>query len=404
MSEQAQGRVLIVDDQREVARALRTMLTVEHPDWHVADVPSGEEALLDLAGGRYDLAIVDFRLPGISGRELLLRIREIAPATRIVFMTGFELDRVRRELGDLEVAAVLQKPLDMDTFFDVVGEAVQAAARDRAAGKAEAAPAPAPDRAEQQRARLEGMIAGLRADLDAQAAVLVDLAGEPAMIDGVLAEVPHFAQLTKALAGHFTSLNEVGQSVGPPVEATHIYRGGRYDIYALSAGAEFFVALVFPSGGPERLGVVLRRGRPAVERLSAMLNEMLGQPKPEPDIAPRKPEAGPSPPPAPVPEPDPEPSPPAPELPHLPPLTMRPEPESNPIDAMSLVDEGTSPLDIDLKGLELDLDPADADALDAFWREADSDSPGIDLDALSHEEAVRRGLIPEDIDLDEEED
>ncbi len=401
MSEQAQGRVLIVDDQREVARALRTMLTVEHPDWHVADVPSGEEALLDLAADRYDVVVVDFRLPGISGRELLLRVREVAPAVRIVFMSGYELDRIRRDLGDLDVTAVLQKPLDMDEFLGVVGEAVQAAARDRAAGKEQKGdPAPAADAAEQQRARLEAMIAGLRADLDAQVAALIDLAGAPAMTDGALADVPNFARLTKALAGHFASLNEVGQSLGPPVEAIHTYRGSRYDVYALSAGTEFFVALIFPGGGPNRLRPVLRHGRPVVDALSRVLGEMLGLDMPEPGIesAPDEPETGP----LPFFEPDPAPEAPAQELPHLPPLSLDDEPESDAAEAMSLADENAAPLDIDLEGLEFDLDAADTDALDAFWQEAGSGAPGIDLDALSHEEAVRRGLIPEDVDLDDE--
>jgi DNA-binding NarL/FixJ family response regulator len=405
MSEQAQGRVLIVDDQREVARALRTMLTVEHPDWHVADVPSGEEALLDLAAERYDVVVVDFRLPGISGRELLLRVREVAPAVRIVFMSGYEMDRIRRDLGDLDVAAVLQKPLDMDEFLSVVGEAVQAAARDRAAGRERKDdPASAADRAEQQRAQLEAMIAGLRADLDALAAALIDLAGEPAMTDGALADVPNFARLARALAGHFASLNEVGQSIGPPVEAIHTYRGSRYDVYALSAGAEFFVALVFPGGGPNRLRPVLRHGRPVVDALTRVLGEMLGQEMPEPDIEsePEELETGTLPFFETEPAPEPPMEAPAQELPHLPPLSLDAEPESDAAEAMSLADGNAAPLDIDLEGLELDLEAADTDALNAFWQEAGSGAPGIDLDALSHEEAVRRGLIPEDVDFDDE--
>ena len=71
----APRHILLVDDQREVRRIMRASLEMLNRGYAIAEVPSGEEALLELARQRYDLLITDQRLPGLSGLELLGRVR-----------------------------------------------------------------------------------------------------------------------------------------------------------------------------------------------------------------------------------------------------------------------------------------------------------------------------------------
>ena len=56
-------RILLVDDQRDVTRMLRASLETLGHHFTIVDVPSGEEALLEIKRGGVDLLITDVRLP-----------------------------------------------------------------------------------------------------------------------------------------------------------------------------------------------------------------------------------------------------------------------------------------------------------------------------------------------------
>ncbi len=56
----------------------------------VTEAANGPQALEILrAGGRFDLALVDYAMPGMSGRELVQLARDIAPELRILYVTGY---------------------------------------------------------------------------------------------------------------------------------------------------------------------------------------------------------------------------------------------------------------------------------------------------------------------------
>ena len=90
-------RVLVVEDDAAIAELLRYNLEAE--GYRPTVVPSGEEAELQVAEDRFDLAIVDWMLPGLSGIELCrrLRRREDTRSVPILMLTarGEEDDRVR---------------------------------------------------------------------------------------------------------------------------------------------------------------------------------------------------------------------------------------------------------------------------------------------------------------------
>jgi two-component system OmpR family response regulator len=70
-----QKRVLIVDDHPELLFGLRTLLEMNGYD--VESTESAEEAMTKLEGMAYDVALVDYRLPGMNGRELIEYIRNL---------------------------------------------------------------------------------------------------------------------------------------------------------------------------------------------------------------------------------------------------------------------------------------------------------------------------------------
>ena len=80
------ARILVVDDERAVRTALRVNLAKAGYD--VQLTASAEEALEALAAREFDVVLTDVMMPGESGMQLLERVREGYPDTRVILMTG----------------------------------------------------------------------------------------------------------------------------------------------------------------------------------------------------------------------------------------------------------------------------------------------------------------------------
>jgi len=79
-------KILIVEDELPVARQIAAALTEDSHDPKA--VHSGEAALEELGKSSFDLIVLDVRLPGINGFELLQRLREQHLASRVLLLTG----------------------------------------------------------------------------------------------------------------------------------------------------------------------------------------------------------------------------------------------------------------------------------------------------------------------------
>jgi len=67
--------ILIVDDQKDIVRLLHSTLQTLGHALDIVDAPSGEEALLEASRRKVDLLISDYLLPGMSGVELMKKVR-----------------------------------------------------------------------------------------------------------------------------------------------------------------------------------------------------------------------------------------------------------------------------------------------------------------------------------------
>ena len=114
-------RVLIVDDHRELRRALRAGLLTLNPDLEIIDVPSAEEALLVISRHAVDLMVLDVRLPGISGLELQARLRQHDQITKLILITGVTEAKTRQMVSESGADAVFFKPIQMDKFLEAAG-------------------------------------------------------------------------------------------------------------------------------------------------------------------------------------------------------------------------------------------------------------------------------------------
>lgn len=119
------ARVSVVDDDASIRRALTRLLSAAGYD--VATFASAEAFLAAMVNDAPDCAIVDVRLPGISGLELQERLAAAGQSIPIVFITAHVDGRVREEAHRSNAADFLYKPFDDRTLLGAVQRAVQSA-------------------------------------------------------------------------------------------------------------------------------------------------------------------------------------------------------------------------------------------------------------------------------------
>jgi DNA-binding NtrC family response regulator len=104
-------KVFIVDDESVVCSNIAAFL--EDEGFTVFSAASGEEALEFLLEQKFDVAIIDMRLPGIDGDTLILKAHEIQPALKFLIHTGSTNYSVSKSLEEIGVKKeqVFRKPL-----------------------------------------------------------------------------------------------------------------------------------------------------------------------------------------------------------------------------------------------------------------------------------------------------
>jgi DNA-binding NarL/FixJ family response regulator len=111
--------IYLVEDHPITAEAL-TMLIESEPSLAVSGVASSaEEALATLADVPSDLVLVDMRLPGMSGIDLVARLRSERPTVRCLMMTAFEAERYAKAAHDAGAEGIVDKG-DSDHLMDVI--------------------------------------------------------------------------------------------------------------------------------------------------------------------------------------------------------------------------------------------------------------------------------------------
>jgi DNA-binding NtrC family response regulator len=104
------ARILILDD---VFDAVRLMARVLEENGHAVFPFTDEEpALAFIAANPVDLVILDIKLKKMSGLDVLARIKQIAPRTRTLVLTGYPTVEVARESIRLGAGEFCAKPID----------------------------------------------------------------------------------------------------------------------------------------------------------------------------------------------------------------------------------------------------------------------------------------------------
>jgi DNA-binding response OmpR family regulator len=114
--------VLIVEDERLLARTLSKAM--KEAGYKAVTVASAEQAEKQLGAARFDLMVLDNRLPRQSGLELLSQVRPSHEDLKVILMTAFDSKDVKNEAKKLKVDRYLKKPFDLEKMLSHVTELI----------------------------------------------------------------------------------------------------------------------------------------------------------------------------------------------------------------------------------------------------------------------------------------
>jgi DNA-binding NtrC family response regulator len=121
-------RVLIVDDEMELVETLVARL--KRRGIEARGSPSGREALELVASGKFDVALVDVKMPGINGIELVRLLKERIPELPVVMLTGHGSAQHAEDGLSLGAYAYLMKPVKLPALLEVLTGAVKSKTED----------------------------------------------------------------------------------------------------------------------------------------------------------------------------------------------------------------------------------------------------------------------------------
>jgi len=116
------AKILLVDDEAAVCRTCTKVLAADGHE--VSSVPNGDEALDRIENDRFDVAVLDLKMPGSGGLRVLRAIRKVSPQTEVVVVTGYPTIENAKESTRLGAFDYMTKPFAPQTLRTVVSQAM----------------------------------------------------------------------------------------------------------------------------------------------------------------------------------------------------------------------------------------------------------------------------------------
>ncbi|MEW6427746.1 MAG: response regulator [Thermodesulfobacteriota bacterium] len=116
-------KILLVDDEEDFVRTLSERLSLR--DLTSQAATSGEEAMRFVGDSLPDIIVLDLRMPGIDGMEVLRRVKQFFPAIQVIILTGHGNDLDEAEARRLGAFDYLRKPVDIELLVDRIRAAYQ---------------------------------------------------------------------------------------------------------------------------------------------------------------------------------------------------------------------------------------------------------------------------------------
>ena len=108
-------KILVVDDEIFICELLNDFLSMRGYDVNTANC--GEDAMSMFESIRPEVVLLDIRMPGINGIDILEKIKDIDSAVKVVMLSAFgDVDTVRKTL-QMGAFTYMQKPVDLDNVL-----------------------------------------------------------------------------------------------------------------------------------------------------------------------------------------------------------------------------------------------------------------------------------------------
>jgi two-component system sensor histidine kinase/response regulator len=188
------GRLLVVDDEEGPRLSMKVIFK---EDYEILMAADGATAIELAQKNRIDVAVLDIRMAGMSGIEVLERLKYVDPAIEVVMMTAFETTDTMRAALRLRACDYINKPFDITTMRTAVANAMQRRTLDsEVLNNAEQLQELV---TELQTLKIEEQIASTRGEI--YASIIHDINGPLTVISG-------FIQLMNQRFGNATRLEE----------------------------------------------------------------------------------------------------------------------------------------------------------------------------------------------------
>jgi DNA-binding NtrC family response regulator len=120
-------RILIVDDEQELVQALVERLKLRGFQAH--GVTAGDEALEIIRSESFDVVLLDVKMPGLGGIELIKHIKRERPGLEVVMLTGHGSAKDAEEGKALGAFDYLMKPVKFESLLEILRAAAGKRAR-----------------------------------------------------------------------------------------------------------------------------------------------------------------------------------------------------------------------------------------------------------------------------------
>jgi DNA-binding NarL/FixJ family response regulator len=120
-------KLVIVDDSAIVRERLASMFAELDAIQLVGQMQDGQEAINGIKKLQPDVVILDIRLPGISGIEVLQEIKKQDPALMVIILTNYPYDQYWKKCMDAGADAFLDKSTEFNRIVDIIKQVRQQA-------------------------------------------------------------------------------------------------------------------------------------------------------------------------------------------------------------------------------------------------------------------------------------
>ncbi|MDY6973308.1 MAG: response regulator [Thermodesulfobacteriota bacterium] len=111
-------KILVVDDELPICDILDEFLSLQ--GYQITTATNGQDALSLFEGSRPHMVLLDLSMPGMSGMEVLRRIRAVDKETHVIIASAFGDSDTVREALKMGANYYMEKPIDLDHLLNML--------------------------------------------------------------------------------------------------------------------------------------------------------------------------------------------------------------------------------------------------------------------------------------------